>query len=262
MGPTPSRPRATSVAWSVAATHDADRAPSARHVVSNSGVGAMLAAGLAGGRIPWVGAGAATGWTTGAGCTTGLGAGCTTGLGGAGGVTGCGGGGAGGAGGGGTVTAATWGAGVVVVGAGGGGVVVVGPDGMAFSASRIFRIASRGDSLRAGRGAVCPGSVCRFPAAATALGPAVAASTAAPGIDTMRPMPRRSSDWRDDAAFCRSRCTIGVRGDGFAAHGRFGRARSGLALSCPTTRRHGAANDGAVRLLRCSAARQGTRERP
>src|ERR1700688_3650136 len=114
MGPSPSRARALSVAWSDPATHEAESAPAARHVVSNIGVGAMLADGLAGGRIPRVAVGG------GAGCTTGGGAGCTTG---AGCVTGAGftTRGAGGAGGGAAATAATGGGEVVVVGAGGGG---------------------------------------------------------------------------------------------------------------------------------------------
>src|SRR5580693_7140661 len=135
MGPRPSPARAPSVACNVDATHDADRAPAARQVVSNTGVGAMLAAGLAGGRIPRVTAGG--GWTIGAGCTTGAGCGgaATTR-------------GAGGGGGGAAATAASGGEGVVVVGAGGGGVVVGGALAsvpVAFSVSRILRMATNGD---------------------------------------------------------------------------------------------------------------------
>src|ERR1700722_2182505 len=149
MGPRPSPARAPSVACNVDATHDADRAPAARQVVSNTGVGAMLAAGLAGGRIPRVTAGG--GGTIGAGGTTG--GGSTTGAGGGGAAPPRGGGGGGG---GAAATAASGGEGVVVVGAGGGGVVVGGALAsvpVAFSVSRILDMARTGASLRTGRGA-------------------------------------------------------------------------------------------------------------
>ena len=64
-------------------------------------------------------------------------------------------------------------------------VVVVGA--AAWSASSILRMATNGDSRRDGRGAGGWTGPWRLAAAATVLCPAVAASTAAPGSDTMRP---------------------------------------------------------------------------
>ncbi len=154
MGPRPSRPRAVSVAWSVDAMHGADSAPSARQVLSNSGVGAMLAAGLAGGTIP-----GRRRRVAGTGCGRGAGAGARRARGAGRRRSGArrGGGGAGG----GRRRAARRRrrravAGVVGGGRAAAGCVVVVVVVAACSASMILRIATSGDSLRTGRGAVRP----------------------------------------------------------------------------------------------------------
>src|SRR5579863_2875988 len=205
MAPRPSRPRATSVASSVDATHGADRGPSARQVLSNCGVGATLTEGLAGGRIPANGVGGGAGCGGGgAGCGTG--AGCDTGAGV--GALARGAGAGGGGGGGAAATAATGGAGIVVGVGGGGGAVVEVVVVAACSASMILRIATRGDSLRVGRGAGGPLWLWRLPAAAIAVGPAVAARTVAPGSDTMSPR-RASVRLAGRRAFCRRAARFG-----------------------------------------------------
>ncbi len=90
-------------------------------------------------------------------------------------------------------------------GAGGDVVVVV----AACSASRIRRIFTSGDSARTARGDAVPLWPWRPLAEASAVGPAVAARTVAPGSDTMSPkraIVRVAGRREFCRAFCRAIC--------------------------------------------------------